>query len=68
MKSAQRTLNNDYNVSTCPKITITESEAIRDYNLGTNDRTGLMHCYCLSQYNKKGAGVRNLKFSDGNKY
>lgn len=67
-KSYQRELTDTYNASTCPTKSITLEEAYHDYTLSTKQRTGTMHCYCLSQYNSIGLSVRDIEFPDGNNY
>lgn len=43
MKHIQRSLNNSYNVSSCPAVTITKEEAYQDRLLPEEERQGLMH-------------------------
>ena len=58
----------DYNVTTCPEDTITLEQAFEDAKLSSEDRKGVLHCYCLSEYNSSGRGIRNIEFEDGEYY
>ena len=67
-KNYQSDLTSSYNASSCPDRTISKEDAYRDSEMPESERQGLMHCYCLAQYNDIGTSVRDISFSDGVKH
>lgn len=64
----QSSLSDEFGSSSCPSNTITQDEALTDYMKPQAERSGLMNCYCTQEYKTKTFGVKNIVFSNGEKY
>lgn len=64
----QSTLSSKYGTSSCPKSTVTQTDAYNDYQKAESQRSGLMSCYCLQEFKTRGYDVTNIQFSDSKYY
>ncbi|CAI2368472.1 unnamed protein product [Moneuplotes crassus] len=67
-RSVEHSLRDDYGSGSCPKFDIDQEDALQDQLKESKERSGLMHCYCVQQFDDKGYDVRNIEFSNGNHY
>jgi hypothetical protein len=64
----QSSLSEKYGSSSCPSDKITQEEAYADYMKPQAERSGLMNCYCSQEYKTMAFNVKNIVFSNGEKY
>ena len=64
----QSSLSEKYGSSSCPSDKITQEEAYADYMKPQAERSGLMNCYCSQEYKSMAFNVKNIVFSNGEKY
>lgn len=64
----QSTLSDKYGNSSCPSTEILQEDAVTDYLKAASEKVGLMNCYCMQEYKDLGFDVKDIKFSNGEKY
>ena len=66
-KDYETQMRKEFKALDCQSTTITTEEAEIDHSLPVDDQQGLLHCFCLTELNNRGLGVRDIVFPSGEK-